>query len=640
MTEQVPVSVDQLPVRVSGELTVAGNIQVRESPLRDVQLRLVRSIDDAMDLKRWLGERRETSFIGLDTETAGLDPHRFGLRMIQFGDLRTGWAVPWPLWGGAALEILNAWEGEWVLHNAQFDARFLKVHAGWELPWHRTHNTMIQLALVDPLRPKGLKAAATRYVDATATRGEKLLHDGMRQQGWTWGTVPYDFDPYWVYGALDPVLTTHLCHQFLGQVQATCPEAYDLERAAERVCSNMMLAGLLVDQPYVAAERAKLREFAAESRTWLQARHGITSPMSAGQISRALAALGHPVTRFTPKGYPQVDKATLTAYRDHHPDILVRDLARYVLAVRHTEKICTAYLDNFTEMVDADGLIHASINILAARTGRMSVTDPALQTLPRDDEVVRGSFIPHPGMALVSCDLDQVEARLAAHFSNDPGLIQAFLDADAGGADFFCGVASGIFGETITKGDPRRQLTKNVVYGKLFGGGLETMARTAGVDPMVMKPVKDAFEARFPGLQAMTDQIMREAEGYDVPCVFTPLRRRLVADHGRAYTQLTNAKIQGHAAEYFKMRLVDLDAAGLGPYLRLPIHDEELAEVPADEAEEICREIERLMSDRVNYRVPITAGGKVMRERWRKGDGGGSPAIVPRGGGAVAGEET
>jgi len=602
----------------SREVGRLGGVKVRESPLRDVQLRIVESIDDAMDLKRWLGERRETSFIGLDTETTGLNPHTSGLRLIQVGDLHTGWAIPWPLWGGAALEVLNQWEGDWVLHNAQFDARFLKVHANWDLPWHRTHNTMTMLALVDPLRPKGLKAAATRYVDATAMRGEKLLHDGMQKQGWTWATVPYNFAPYWVYGALDPVLTAHICHQFLDRVQAACPQAYDLERAAERVCANMMLAGLLVDLPYVEKERAKLREFAAEARTWLQARHGITSPMSGGQIARALATLGYPVTQFTEKGYPKVDKAALSAYRDHHPDQFVRDLARYVLAVRHAEKICTAYLDNFTEMMDADGLIHASINLIAARTGRSSVTDPALQTLPRDDEVVRGSFIPHPGFAFITCDLDQVEARIAAHFSNDQGLIQAFLDADSGGMDFFCGVASGIFGTEITKDDPRRQLTKNVVYGKLFGAGLETMARTAGVDPWTMKPVKDAFEERFPGLQLMTDRIMEEAQQYDPPCTFTPLGRLLVADHGRAYTQLPNAKIQGHAAEYLKLRLVDLDAAGLGPYLRLPIHDEVLAEVPADEADDLRYEIERLMSDRTNYRVPITAGGKVLRERWKK----------------------
>jgi DNA polymerase-1 len=248
----------------------------------------------------------------------------------------------------------------------------------------------------------------------------------------------------------------------------------------------------------------------------------------------------------------------------------------------------------------------------------MSVTEPALQTLPRDDKIIRGSFIPHPDRVLVSCDLSQVEARLAAHFSQDGGLIEAFRRADEDGEDFFCAVAGQIFNEPINKADLRRQMTKNVVYCSLYGGGVTKMAQTAGVPLVQMQPVKSAFDATYPGLQGLIQSITEVGRRTDPPSIRSPLGRMLVADQGREYTQLCNALIQGHAAEYMKRCAVDMDASGLGDYLRLLIHDEAILEAPVKEAEEVLHLVEQCMTDRERYLVPLTADGKVMSERWQK----------------------
>jgi DNA polymerase I-like protein with 3'-5' exonuclease and polymerase domains len=585
--------------------------------LRDVRLHIVESTDDAMALKRWLGERRETP-VGLDTESGDLSPWHSDLRLVQFGDLHHGWAVPWPLWGGLVQEVLKEWQGDWVLHNSPHDVKFLRVHAKWDPPWHRMHDTMTLAGLDDPLRPRGLKPLATKLVDPTAAGGEKLLKDGMARQGWTWATVPYSFAPYFVYSALDPVLTCHLYSQLRPRVDAACPDAYDLELGALRVVTGMMLAGVLIDVPYVQDARAKLDEFAAGAREWLAAAHAVTSPMSAGQISRALGTLGREITQVTPTGQPKVDKDTLEPFREGDPDPRVRELVRYVLAVRHAEKLTGTYLDAFLEKMDADHRLHCTLNPMGARTHRMSSSDPNLQNLPRDDKVVRGSIIPAEGNVFVGCDLSQVEARLAAHFSEDPGLIQAFKDADENGSDFFCGIASGIFGESISKGDPRRQLTKNVVYTSLFGGGLNKMAQTAGVPVEVMRPAKEGFDAHYPGLRLLTERIVEEARAYETPRVYLPTGRHLVADDARVFTQLTNAKIQGVAAEYFKKCLLNIEASGLGSYLRLVVHDEAILEVPVNEAESVLKTVEDCMTDTENYRVNITAEGKIMASRWQK----------------------
>jgi DNA polymerase I len=568
-------------------------------------------------MKAWAGERRDTP-LGFDTETGGLQPAKDALRLIQLGDSRRGWAVPFQLWGGGALEILNAYEGELVAHNASFDSRFLMVHAEWKPPWHKLHDTMTMAHLVNPLRPKGLKALANRLVDPRASAGEQVLHDGMRQQGWDWSTVPFTFDPYWIYSALDPVLTCYIWQKLAPEVTAQYSQVYDLERAVTRIITMMMLKGMKIDVAYVSEKLSSILEYSATARSWLLTEHLVSSPMSGREIAAALEAQGQKIEWHTEHGLPQIDKDALGWYRDNPVTPAVQQLCETVLAVRHAEKMAGTYLENLLKLRDRNDTVHASIWALGARTGRMSITDPALQTLPRDDLIVRGAFVPRPGNVFISIDADQIEARLAAHFSEDTGLIQAFKEADEGGRDFFCGVASTIFGENVEKNDKRRQMTKNCVYGSLYGAGAPKMAITAGVPLTVMGPVKENFDAAYPGLKKLTDRILTEARVVDPPSIRTPLGRRLVADHGREYTQLTNAKIQGHAAEILKQGLLDLDAAGLGEALLLPIHDEVILEVKTEDAEEVLRLASSVLTNRDSYLVPLTWSGKIMPERWRK----------------------
>jgi DNA polymerase I-like protein with 3'-5' exonuclease and polymerase domains len=590
---------------------------VVRSPLYDVQLEFVDSIDKAYELKRWLGERREGP-IGLDTETSGFSAWHDELRLVQFGDLHRGWAVPYPKWQGVVQEILRDWEGEWVLHNGPFDTKFLKVQAGWDPPWERMHDTMTLAGLDDSSRLRGLKYLGGKLIDATATAGEKLLHDGMAAQKWTWGTVPYDFQPYVIYGALDTVLTAHLFHYLHPRVMATCPDAYDLERGTIRVVTNMMMTGLLIDQDYVRKALTELQNFSTASRAWLKTNHKVTSPMSAKQIAAALEAHGYVVTEFTPTNLPKVDKETLNFIRQSGNTPEIRELARQVLAVRHADKLSGTYLTAFLEGVDANGRLHGTISPMGARTHRMTASEPNLQNLPRGDKVVRGSIIPNQGNVLITCDLSQVEARLGSHFTEDPGLIEAFRAADEDGADFFCGVASGIFGERIDKADPRRQTTKNVVYGAFYGAGAAKMAWTAGVPFETMAPVKAAFDERFPGIKTRTRWLIDQALAMEQPAVRLPDGRYLRCDRDRLATQGLNSEIQGHAAALMKRLLLNIEAAGFGPNLLNVVHDEAVLEVAAADAEEALRIVEDCMTDRDSYRVAITAEGKIMRERWAK----------------------
>ncbi len=444
----------------------------------------------------------------------------------------------------------------------------------------------------------------------------------MKRNGWTWGTVPYEFEPYVSYSALDPVLTSRLWGVLHPRVMRDCPGAYDVELAVNKVCVAMMLKGILIDRDYIAQARERLQKYSDDARLWLDAAYGITSVLSAKQISAALEKHGEPATEWTATGLPKMDKEFLTRVRDFGSTPQAQEIAEQVLGMRHAEKMMSAYLDNFTKFADADDVVRCQIWQAEAVTGRSSVTSPALQTLSRDDTFIRGSFVPRPGHVFISCDYAQIEARMMAHFAQDPGMIAMFIDSDAGGTDFFAGIASQIWQRTVSKKDQERQLCKNVVYGACFGAGIAKMAHTAGVSYEVMRPVKEAFDLNYPGLKEFSRAIVREAKGTAAregrPAVRSGLGRYLPVEPGKEYVAV-NRKIQSEAAEVLKVSMLELDAAGLGDCMLLPIHDEILFEVPKESAEDACHLIEDVMSVRGKYLVPLPVKAEVLPERWQKG---------------------
>jgi len=594
------------------ELVKAGDRAPATSPLADVQLHLITTLDDANEFMRWLGEHRRV--LGVDTETGGLRPEQHRLRMIQFGDLSTGWALPWDGWGGLAREVLTKYRGEIVLHNLKFDARFITNHfTGFKWPWDRSHDTMTMAHLLDPQRLKGLKPLSSMLIDPKASAAQRLLDDAMKTNRWTFDTVPIDVPAYWIYAALDPVLTCHLYERFHAPVLNSFAATYQLEMGALQAVFNMERRGARIDPAYCVRKRSELNAWVGDAKMWLRDAYGIQNANSSQQVIAVLNAHEIPYQeKYTQGGARSLDKEVLGSI-DH-------DIGRVLLKIRKFEKTVGPYFDNFLEMMDANHRLHPSIWTCGTRTSRMSMTDPALQTLPRKDPTVRTGFIPSENHALVTCDADQIEARLATHFSRDEGMIRTFRHADEQGGDFFCGLAAQAFQTPIDKKDARRQLMKNATYGKLFGAGVGKMATTAGVGFEIMKMVVDAFDATYPGILQMqrdieSEGIMNGARHNLPPFIYTPLGRYMPCEPGKPYT-LVNYKIQSHAAEILKQNLIACDSV-LGPGIMiLPVHDEIVADVPIEDAEEVARLIVETCTDRDNYAVPITWSADVLTNNW------------------------
>lgn len=565
----------------------------------DIELRLVTCIDDLFDLKRWLGERRDV--MGLDTETSGLDPYVAGakLRLIQIGDHHTGWAIPWDGWGGAALECMNAWKGRFTLHNASFDAKWLKEHANWDMPWDRTDDTMIMAQIERPGDRNDLKYLSTQFIDPMADAGQKELKEAMKTHGWGWGDIPVDFDAYWIYSALDPILAAHLWSHF--RTDLKFPQTYDLEMAVRRICTDMEAKGMRVDLEYSQRRFDELKQQVEDSKAWAKENWGISIGSNPQLVDFFQNQLGAKFDFFSKtSGNPSIAKEQLDVFTKNE-DPTISGVADFIIKTRNADKMSNSYFKNFLEM-NTDGIVHPSVKTMGARTGRMSVTSPALQTIPKDDSMgVRNAFIPrNPGEVLISCDYSQVEMRLLAHFSGDPALQAAFKEADLTGGDFFVSIGRQVYNDpTFSKKDKRRGLMKGVMYGAAYGSGIQKMADTAGVPFEEMKKVSDDIFAAYPGIKRFMTETealgnMREAtEG--VGYIVTGTGRHIPGDPGKMYT-LTNYTLQGTAAELMKKAIVRLDAAGYGQYMQMAIHDEMIFSMPPEMVEKALPEIEALMS--------------------------------------------
>jgi DNA polymerase-1 len=576
------------------------------SGLDNVRLHLVDDFDTAWELMRWLEER---TYVAVDTETTGLVIGHDRVRMVQVGGLDAGWAIPWDRWSGLFEDIVKRFTGRFIMHNAKFDAG-MSSHMGIDVPRHRIDDTRIMSHILEPNYSTGLKQQATRHVDAASAGAQQELEQAIKTYGW--GGVPITYPGYWQYAALDTVLTAHLYEHHWPLIQPFL-KSYELENAVQWTIEKMERYGAHIDVAYTIDHLQRFNISVEQAAEEVQLRWGV-SPGSNQAVIRILQDAGFEFTKATASGAVSLDKEVLDGI--DHP------LAELVLRRRQRQKLASTYLKHFVEEHDDQDLIHPSINTLGARTSRMSMERPNLQNLPRksernpDAQVVRNCITAREGHTLLMCDFDQIEMRLLGHMSQDPGLIAAFQQPD----DFFVTLAREIFLDPLLqKSDPRRSVTKNVGYAQIYGAGVDKMAQTAGVPRQQVQVVKTRFDTLYPGVNRFIKAVERVAwdrqRGEGVPYAKSVVTgRHHVADTNKIYA-LVNYLIQGTAAEVFKQKILQLDAAGLGDYMMVPVHDEIILDVPDEDVPDAIQTLRDNMNDYESFAVPITASVS-MGQRW------------------------
>jgi DNA polymerase-1 len=559
--------------------------------IEESRIEYVQNFEQVQEFFRWLGERRD--WLAFDTETGGLEWWKQPLRLVQIGDTETGWVFRADRWLGVIEEVFKKYEGRMVGQNTYFDVRFLEQQGGITVPKSDLWDTKIFAHAIDPTKSTSLKALGARFLSPKAKKLQGALAAAMAAQKWGWADIPYDFDIYWGYAGLDVILTARIAEYFWPQIEQSYLPVVELENEVSRICSDMEVRGCLINMPYVEEMHEQIKEYTDNLERYCMEHYGVR-PSENQKVAQKLVELGVDLSKTTATGDWAMDRDVL--------DGLDHPLANAVLEHRKKTKIGSTYFHNFISMHD-NSVLHPSINTLGARTGRMSIQNPALQTLPRG-RVVRDAFVPRPGCTWLSVDFDNIEMKLLAHFCQDPKMIEAAKTSDMHAAMARIAYKD----ETIDKSDPRRQTFKNANFAKAYVAGAEKFAWTAGMDIEEAKSFLSFYDEEFPGVKAFQKKVENvgrhresvEGRGY----VKSPLGRIHFSEKEKLYT-LVNSLIQGTAADAFKRSLVDLDNSGFGDYLLLPVHDEVDMEIPSESAIEMQKEIEFVMTQN-DWTVPLT----------------------------------
>ena len=287
-----------------------------------------------------------------------------------------------------------------------------------------------------------------------------------------------------------------------------------------------------------------------------------------------------------------------------------------LLAHRDSTKL-KQMVETLLKAVDEDSKIHTTYVQTGTATGRLSSENPNLQNIPIRNPrgaQIRDSFIASEGFdTLLTADYSQIEMRIMAHLSEDPGLIEAFLK----GEDLHRFVGSRIFGvePEAVSADMRSQV-KAMSYGLVYGLSEYGLAKQLGLSNADAKQLmKDYFE-RFGGVRRYLAKVVEDAKavGYTKTLhgrrrPFDDLNSSIFQVRENARRAALNAPIQGTAADVMKLAMnaihAEMTASSMKSRMLLQVHDELVFEVATGELEVMKKLVEDKMSSAVKLSVPL-----------------------------------
>jgi DNA polymerase-1 len=390
----------------------------------------------------------------------------------------------------------------------------------------------------------------------------------------------------------------------------------DLELPLLEVLAEMEMTGVRIDVPFLRALSAEwdgmLRALTAQIHALAGREFNINSPRQLGEILFETLKLA-PGRKTLKTGAWSTDSEVLEQLAERH------ELPKRLLEYRAIQKLKSTYVDALPALVlERTGRVHTSFNQAVAATGRLSSSDPNLQNIPIRTEQgrqIRRAFITDPGWILLSADYSQIELRILAHLSGDPGLLEAFQS----GEDVHRRTAAILFGVMpgLVTSDMRRR-AKAVNFGILYGMGPQRLARDQGVSVRQAEQFIAEYFARFPKVKAHIDRSIASAEGEGRVRTLLGRVRYFPEIRGgdrnarqQAIRAAVNTAIQGTAADLIKKAMVVL-ARRLRDQRRrarmiLQVHDELVLEAPAEEADEAAALVREVMEGAHPLAVPLVA---------------------------------
>jgi DNA polymerase-1 len=263
-----------------------------------------------------------------------------------------------------------------------------------------------------------------------------------------------------------------------------------------------------------------------------------------------------------------------------------------------------------------DGRLYPQPKVAAAVTGRVLYSDPNAQGIDkkRTDEFRRCVRAPE-GRAIVKGDFAQQELRIAAYFSKDVAMTEAFKNGD----DIYLKTAAKLVGEE--RAQEARAAAKRATLGFLYGLGVDkyrtNVYKDTGEPLSAEQAIKDrqAFRAAFPTFYnwQRTYGTRKEWETWSV----LGWRRVVSPQKGRdgntvpRYTERLNGPIQSTAGDILYLTLARMaDDPFPGTHFLLSVHDELVLECPEENARSVALWLRGKMRGAIEEVLGKGLGGK------------------------------
>ena len=308
---------------------------------------------------------------------------------------------------------------------------------------------------------------------------------------------------------------------------------------------------------------------------------------------------------------------------------------KHILEYRKIAKVRDSYCDVLPKYaVEECGLagsysvVHPTIRITGTETGRLKVTNPALQTIPVRTELgreVRAAFIARPGKVLLFCDLSQIEMRVLAHDSDCTNLKRVFQSH----GDVHTDTAVKVFGCTPEDArlDKYRKPIKNVNFGVVYGISPQGLHNLMVENDVLGWSLKDCqalitdYFTLYPEVKTFTQETIAFARrnGYvkslmgriryipELKCPFPYIQAEGERKAG-------NGPIQMGAQDIFKAATNRIyqgrEAFGMGFKFLMQIHDELVLECRAGDARGLAAWIDWNLCNTYKISVPLLSEAK------------------------------
>ena len=488
-----------------------------------------------------------------------------------------------------------------LAQHAKFDMHIFANHgirvAGVQ------YDTMLESYVLNSVTTRhDMDSMAKRYLGLDTITFEQVAGKGAKQL--TFNQVPVDIASE--YAAEDADITWRL-HQVLHRQLQTVPKLavlYDtLEQPLQPVLQRMERRGVLIDAVFL---RALGQEFGLRLQELEKAAHdsagGPFNLESPKQLQHILfEKLAIPVVRRTPTGQPSTAEDVLEELASQHA------LPKLILEFRGLAKLRSTYTEALAQQVNPrTGRVHTSYHQAITATGRLSSSAPNLQNIPirtQEGRRIRQAFTAPPGRQIVAADYSQIELRIMAHLSGDPGLVSAFANR----LDVHRATAAEMFAVPLTDvSDEQRRAAKAINFGLMYGMSAFGLAARLDISRASAAQYIERYFERYPGVRLYMEETRRVAreQGF----VETVEGRRLyLPDIQSLNKQLQqyaeraaiNAPMQGTAADIIKRAMIAVDSwierERVPASLVMQVHDELVLEVDTDALSTVRPQLEKLM---------------------------------------------